>query len=63
MDKQIQTEDSTSSSVLLTGCIFLANLDVTGFVDYAIKAVIGGGIWLAYKMSADYLERKRNRLK
>lgn len=53
----------SSSNMLLTGCIFLANLDVTGFVDYAIKALIGGGIWLGYKMTADYLERKRSKIK
>lgn len=55
--------DTTGSSLLLTGCIFLANLDMTGFVDYAVKALIGGGIWLGYKMTADYIERKRNRVK
>lgn len=59
MDKQISNEHSTSSSVLLTGCILLANLDVTGLVDYAIKAGIGGAIWLGYKIVADYIERKR----
>jgi len=55
--------DNSSSNFLLTGCIFLANLDVTGFVDYAIKAVIGGGIWLGFKMTADYIERKKSNVK
>ncbi len=55
--------DNTSSSILLTGCIFLANLDFTGLLDYALKAVVGGGIWLGFKMTADYLERKRSKLK
>jgi hypothetical protein len=38
---QMQTE-STSGNILLTGFIFLANLDFTGYIDYAIKAAIGG---------------------
>lgn len=54
---------SNSSNILLTGFVFLANLDFTGFIDYAIKAVIGGGIWLGFKITADYLDRKRNKAK
>ena len=55
--------DNTGSNILLTGCIFLANLDFAGLLDYAVKAVIGGAIWLGYKVTADYIERKRNRAK
>ena len=55
--------DNTGSNVFLTGCILLANLDFAGLLDYAVKAVIGGAIWLGYKVTADYIERKRNRAK
>jgi hypothetical protein len=55
--------ESTGSHVLLTGCILLANLDFAGLFDYALKAVVGGGIWLGFKMAADYLERKRTNAK
>ena len=55
--------DNTSINVFLTGCILLSNLDFTGLLDYAVKAVIGGAIWLGYKVTADYIERKRNRVK
>ena len=58
MDNKLS--DNTSSNVFLTGCILLANLDFTGLLDYAVKAVIGGAIWLGYKVTADYIERKRN---
>ncbi len=51
--------ESTGSNILLTGCILLANLDFAGLLDYAVKALVGGGIWLGYKMTADYLERKK----
>jgi hypothetical protein len=61
MDNKLS--DNTSSNVFLTGCILLANLDFTGLLDYAVKAVIGGAIWLGYKVTADYIERKRNRAK
>ena len=52
--------DNTGSNVFLTGCILLANLDFTGLLDYAVKAVIVGEILLGYKVTADYIERKRN---
>ena len=55
--------DNTGSNVFLTGCILLAKLDFAGLLDYAVKAVIGGAIWLGYKVTADYIERKRNRAK
>ena len=58
-----KTTDNTGSNVFLTGCILLANLDFAGLLDYAVKAVIGGAIWLGYKVTADYIERKRNRAK
>ncbi|MEO7982814.1 MAG: hypothetical protein ABI688_01910 [Bacteroidota bacterium] len=60
MDKQI-SEHSTSSNIFLTGTILLANLDFAGLADYALKALIGGAIWLGYKVTSDYIERKRNK--
>jgi hypothetical protein len=36
-------------------------MDFSGFMDYAVKALIGGGIWLGYKMTADYIDRKRKK--
>jgi hypothetical protein len=53
----------TGSSIFLTGCILLANLDFAGLLDYAVKALIGGGIWLGYKAAADYIDRKRSKAK
>lgn len=47
------------SSTLLTASILLAQIDMTGLVDYAVKAGIGGAIWLGYKLAADYIDRKR----
>ena len=61
MDKQISTDHSTFSNAFLTGAILLANLDFAGLADYALKALVGGAIWLGYKMGADYIERKRNK--
>lgn len=58
METKTSTEN-TSSSILLTGVVFLANLDFVGLLDYALKAGIGGAIWLGYKLSADYIDRKR----
>jgi len=58
METKTSTEN-TSSSILLTGVVFLANLDFVGLLDYALKAGIGGAIWLGFKLTADYIERKR----
>ena len=58
---ETKTTDSSTSNIFLTGAILLANLDFAGLLDYAVKAVVGGAIWLGYKMAADYIEKKRNR--
>ena len=50
---------NSSSNIFLTGAIFLANLDFAGLADYAIKAAIGGAIWLGYKVTADYIEKRK----
>ena len=60
MDTKTNSE-SSSSSIFLTGCILLANLDFAGLLDYALKAMIGGAIWLGYKVTADYIERKKRK--
>lgn len=49
------------SNSFLTGAIFLANMDVAGLADYALKATVGGAIWLSYKLIADYIDKKRNK--
>ena len=51
----------TSSAFCSPGIVFLANLDFVGLLDYALKAGIGGAIWLGYKLTADYIDRKRER--
>lgn len=56
-----KTTDSSSSNIFLTGAILLANLDFVGLLDYAVKAMVGGAIWLGYKMAADYIERKKSK--
>ena len=49
--------DSTSHT-FLTGAILFANLDYSGLADYAVKAVIGGAIWMTFKLAGDYLSIK-----
>lgn len=55
----MKNSDNTSQSIFLTGFILLANLDFAGLLEYGLKAAIGGGIWLAYKLIADHIERKK----
>ena len=47
-----------NSNVLLTGVILLANMDYSSFLDYGIKALIGGIIWMGFKLTADYFGEK-----
>jgi hypothetical protein len=49
--------DSTSQT-FLAGTILFANVDYSGFGGYAIKAVIGGLIWMVFKLAGDYLSNK-----
>lgn len=52
------TTNETGSHTFLTGAILLANLDYSGFADYAVKAIIGGAIWMIYKLAGDYYSNK-----
>lgn len=57
MDKAHNTNDH-SSSLFLTGTILLANMNYTDLMDYAIKAVIGGAIWMVFKIAGDFISNK-----
>lgn len=61
METTKTTYTDSTSQVYLTGSILLANLDYSGLLDYALKAVIGGIIWMGFKLSADYISRKRKK--
>ncbi len=58
MIEKTQTDTNSSSSLFLTGTILLANMDYTGLMDYAIKALVGGAIWMGYKIAGDYFSNK-----
>lgn len=49
---------NTQTSLLLYGAVLLANIDYVGVLDYAVKAVVGGLIWLGFKITADYFTTK-----
>jgi hypothetical protein len=55
---KLQTNNDSASNTFLTGAILLANFDFNGLTDYAIKAVIGGAIWMTFRLTADYLSSK-----
>lgn len=46
------------SSLFLTGTILLANMDYSSLMDYAVKALIGGAIWMGFKIAGDYISEK-----
>ena len=47
-----------SSNLFLTGAILFANLDFASLEEYAIKAVIGGVIWMVFKIAGEYFTEK-----
>lgn len=62
MEKDMKIQDQENkengSNMFLTGAILLANLDYIGLADYAIKAFIGGVIWMAFRVGNDWLTEK-----
>jgi len=57
MEKLLKTQDGADSTShhFLTGAILFANLDYSGLPAYAVKAAIGGAIWMAFKLAGDYI--------
>jgi hypothetical protein len=59
--EKTQNSADNGSSLFLTGTILLANMDYSGLMDYAIKALIGGAIWMAYKIAGDHISERMKR--
>lgn len=57
---QTITNDS-STNIFLTGAILFANLDYSSLAEYALKAAIGGAIWMTFKIAADLISERRDR--
>lgn len=53
-----QTPTDSGSGMFLTGTILFANFDFNGLTEYALKAVIGGAIWMTFRLASDYLSNK-----
>jgi hypothetical protein len=62
--RQIHTHSDSSASIFLTGAILFANMDYSGLAEYALKAAIGGAIWMTFKIASDFVSEKiKNRKK
>lgn len=60
--KQHTISNDSSTNIFLTGAILFANLDYSGLAEYALKAAIGGMIWMAFKLGSDFIsERMKNK--
>lgn len=57
MKAQTAISDTTSQTYL-AGTILFANVDYSGLEGYALKAVVGGLIWMVFKLAGDYLSHK-----
>ncbi|MBI3518067.1 MAG: hypothetical protein HY062_01750 [Bacteroidetes bacterium] len=53
-----KSQSDHSSNIFLTGTILMANIDYSGLMDYAVKALIGGVIWMGFKIAGDYFSEK-----
>lgn len=53
--KTSQSLSDSTSQTYLAGTILFANIDYASFGGYALKAAIGGFIWMAFKLAGDYL--------
>jgi hypothetical protein len=58
MKTQTIHTDSNTSQTFLTGAILFANIDYSGFGGYAVRAAIGGLIWMVFKLAGDYLSHR-----
>lgn len=47
-----------STNIFLTGAILFASMDYSGLAEYAVKAAIGGVIWMAFKLATDLVSAK-----
>ena len=54
-------QNDSTGNMLLTASILFANLDYSGLADYAIKALVGGAIWMAFKVGGDYFSDKNKK--
>jgi hypothetical protein len=61
--KTSATATDSSSQAFLTGAILFANLDYSGLTAYALKAAIGGAIWMVFKLTGDYLSHRMSKRK
>lgn len=50
----------SNTTVFLLGAILniLASTEWTSLLDYAIKAIIGGIVWLVFKLISNYISHK-----
>jgi hypothetical protein len=59
MEARQHTNGSDSSTnIFLTGAILFANMDYASLGEYALKAAIGGAIWMTFKIASDYISEK-----
>lgn len=61
MEKLIKPQENSSDSAshtFLTGAILFANLDYSGLTAYAVKAAIGGAIWMVFKLAGDLISQR-----
>ncbi len=52
------SSNDMSTNIFLTGAILFANVDYSGLAEYALKAIVGGVIWMGFKLVTDFVSEK-----
>ena len=62
---QSHQPDDSPLSVFFFGAIvnILANIDTGSFSEYTLKAIVGGMVWLIFKVVADLISHKMTNVK
>ena len=52
--------NSSNSNVFMLGALInsLALSGMSGLIDYTVKAILGGCIWLGFKIISDYISER-----
>lgn len=58
MDIKAENIQDSSANIYLGAAVVLANMDYTDLADYAIRAAIGGFIWMGFKLAGDWISKK-----
>jgi hypothetical protein len=55
--------NNTRNNMLLTASVLMVQAGSEALTDYIMRAMVGGAVWLLYKLLAERIERWNNKRK